>query len=104
MIKTRINGIPVVGGDYQTFDKTAIIVLIDRSTSMIFSYVVPHKRVNMHWYADEVVRRDLDSLGYRRIVLKSDQERAIKALMKSVRNGCAAEILIENSTCESFIW
>ena len=74
---------PVISGVYLITEyKIATIVMIDRSTSVIFAHIVPHKGVRMHWYAEAMVRNDLESLGYKKFVLQCDQESALKAVMK----------------------
>ena len=64
---------------------------------MIVAHIVPHKGVRMHWYAEAVVRKYVESFAYKKFVLKCDRESALKALMKAAQNCFSAEVLLENS-------
>ena len=43
------------------------------------------------------MKKDIESMGYKQLVLKCYQESALKAVMKAMQNGCSCEVLIENS-------
>ena len=57
---------------------------------------MPSKGVQ-HPYPAKRLLRDLDYLGYGRVVIRSDQENAIRALVKSVKDGWAGEATIEHA-------
>ena len=89
----------MINGDYLiTEEKTATIVMIDRDTSVIFAHIVPHKGALMHWFPFSAVNRDMDFTGYKRIVMKSDQESAITDLLKKYKESQdKVEVMIEHS-------
>ncbi len=60
-----------------------IIVAKDNKTKMIMARVVPSKGVDS--YAAETVKKMVERLGYRKIIMKSDNEPAILALKEAVR-------------------
>ncbi len=60
---------------------------------MITATVVPSKGVDA--YAVDSVRRALDQVGHRRIILRSDNESAIPALKEAVRRESELEIVLE---------
>ena len=67
----------------------------DNKSKAAFCYAVPQKGVD-----DNVVQRvvqDLDNIGYKEIVLKSDQEPAILSLMESVKANWNGEAALEAS-------
>ncbi len=90
--KTDKREAPVVGVDYmymrsereQEEEKgMTIIRLKDQRTNMIAAKVLPSNGVDA--CAVESVRRALEQLGHRRIILRSDSEPAILALKEAVR-------------------
>eukprot|EP00973_Karenia_brevis_P091878 12409601-Karenia_brevis.AAC.1 len=77
-------------------DKVTILVARDSKSGATMSMWVPAKGVGHQW----VVRRLavwIDSLGYGRIILKSDQEESIQALQKAVKELRTADTVLENS-------
>ena len=75
-----------------------ILVIKDRrppGSGAIASHPVPQKGVHVH--ATSAMLADLDAFGYKRVILKSDQENALKALCREVKNGWSGEIVPENS-------
>ena len=87
--KTKANGEPVVSPgisfDYMFLDgKSPTLVYRDKMSRSMFAHAVTQKGVGDGWILERIVD-DLDSLGYGRIVVKSDQEPAIKDLQKEVR-------------------
>ena len=59
-----------------------ILVAKDRQKRVLRAGVIPQK--GKHWYGVKIASGIVDSLGYKRIILKSDQEPAIKTLRESV--------------------
>ena len=97
-IKSRQDSVPVMSGDYLIAEgKTATVVIIDRDTHVIFAHIVPHKGIRFHWYTEAVMKKDIESMGYKKLVLKCDQETALKSGMRAVQNWCSCEVLLENS-------
>ena len=73
-----------------------ILVMKDRKHKYVFASVVPRKGADP--YAVRRVGQDLVAiLGYKRVVIKSDQEPAIKKLKEAVRFEHALEIPVEES-------
>ena len=59
-----------------------ILVMHDRWTEKVIAHVIQEKGV--HDYAVGRLELEIRNLGYKRVVLKSDQERSIKALLQHV--------------------
>ena len=77
--------IPSVSFAYMFLDgKSPVLVYRDRLSRKIFSHAVTSKGASDPWIVAKVVE-DLDSLGYGRILMKTDQEPAIKDLQAQVR-------------------
>ncbi len=65
-----------------------ILVVKDRQppgSGAIASHPVPQKGVHVH--ASASMLSDLDAFGYKRVILKSDQEPSLRALCAEVKNG-----------------
>ena len=105
--------VPVVSIDYGFFGapgelpadavggaQTPVLVVRDRKSKALFSHLVPSKGVE-HFYPEHALVRDIKFLGYPSVVIKSDQEPAIKALAEAVKNSFAAKggvrVQLENS-------
>jgi len=80
----QIDSLPIIGG-------------VDRRRKWVIAHMVPSKGVDAH--AVKVITRELRLAGYNRMVLKSDQEPSIKALLEAVKReqGEAVEIQPEES-------
>ena len=62
----------------------AVLVARDRRTQMIFSHVVPRKgMINNH--ASVELEKDIEKLGYNEIILKGDNEQALKSIQEEVK-------------------
>ncbi len=70
-----------------------IIVEKDNKTKMIIARVVPSKELDSH--AVETVKKMVERLGYKQIIMKSDNEPAILALKEAVRRESDVEIVME---------
>ena len=77
-------------------DKLPILVVRDRWTRNIWAYACPSKGTE-HPYSGKAVLGALNKFGYRKMILKTDQEPAIKKLAQEIKNGCPSEIILENS-------
>ena len=62
---------------------------------MIRARVVPQK--GKHWYSVKILGGALDSLGYKRLILKSEQEPAVMNMKEAVRLESGIEIMMEES-------
>ena len=72
-----------------------ILVAKDRKKKVVRARVVPHK--GKHWYSVKITSGMVDSLGYKRVVLKSDQGPAIMSMKEGVKNESGTEIFLEES-------
>ena len=102
--KQEEDGVPTISIDYMFMgDQQAreeekgmpMLVTKDKKTKMIWARVVPAKGVQAH--AVKALAKQIALLGYKRILLKSDGEAAIKALKEAVRNEVSAEVTPEES-------
>ena len=73
-----------------------VLIVTDRRSKSIWSHPVPSKGIAHPWAATALLQ-DLEKTGYKRIVLKSDQEPSIKALTKSFKDGWRGEAILEHS-------
>ena len=100
---TQYSTIPVVSMDYLYFNERAdgsglpTVVFRDRRSKAIFSHLLPCKGTTGSTHPERAILKDLNFLGYKKLVLKNDQEPAIKALAVAVRNGFNGEIAPEES-------
>ena len=98
----RSGKIPVISIDYGFFGapgelpsdavggaKMPVLVVRDRKSKALFAHLVPSKGVE-HFYPEQALCRDVKFLGYPSVVIKSDQEPAIKAVAETVKNAFAA--------------
>ena len=70
-----------------------IVVAKDNRTKMILARVVPSKW--LYSYAVETVKRMVERLGYKKVIMKSDNEPATLALKEAVRRESDVEIVME---------
>ena len=77
--------LPTVCFDYMFLDgKTPILVYKEKKSKMLYAHVVEQKGVGDGRLIERIVK-NLDALGYGRIIIKSDQEPAMKDLTEEVR-------------------
>ncbi len=69
------------------------LVMKDQRTRLVTARVVPSKGLDA--YAVGRLKKDVEQLGHRRIVTKSDNEPAILALKEAVRRESDVEIAVE---------
>ena len=94
--------IPVISIDYGFFGapgelpadavgghKMPVLVARDRRSKALFTHLVPSKGVE-NLYPEQALCRDIRFLAYPEVVVKSDQEPAIKAVAEAVKNAFAA--------------
>ncbi|CAJ1336689.1 unnamed protein product, partial [Effrenium voratum] len=109
---TDKGAVPVVSIDYGFFGspgelpeqavggaKMPVLVVRDRDSKALFTHLVPSKGVE-HYYPEQALCRDIEFLGYPSVVIKSDQEPAIKAVADAVKNAFAqsnVRVQLENT-------
>ncbi len=71
-----------------------IVVLKDERTKMITAKAVPSKGVDAH--AVDSVRKALEQLGHKSILMKSDNEPAMLAMKEAVRRESKLEMVLED--------
>ena len=80
-------------GDEET---VAIQVAKDRKYRMIFAHMVPRKGlISMHG-AEEMIK-DIAKLGHREVILKSDNEPALRSVQEEVKRRREDPTILENS-------
>ena len=87
---------PVFSMDYIAEHQAPVLVLFDRRSKGHWAHSLPCKGVG-HPYAQWAVTRNLRMTGYRRIVLKSDNESSLVALARAIKGEWDGEIALENS-------
>ena len=71
--------IPVISLDYGYLGENLPFLVRDRKSRALFAHLMPHKGVSFSSYPERAVLRDLNGLGYKKVVLKCDQEASSKA-------------------------
>ena len=64
--------------------ETKVLVAYCQFTKCVFAHAVPQKGVDPEYYAVERLVRDIQWLGHTRVILKSDNEKAILKLLTEV--------------------
>ena len=66
---------------------TPVLVMHESIGKNIFSHAVPHKGIQHEGseFAIQAVASDIESLGYRRVIIRGDQEPALLAFLRRVR-------------------
>ena len=80
--------------EYRAHDTLPVLIVRDRKSKGIRSHPVPSKGV-VHPYPARGLMSDLDFTGYKRVILKSDQEPSLVALCDAVKNGWHGEVVPE---------
>ena len=102
--------LPVVSMDWgylaQKDDDQSLPMLVirDSESKSIFAHGTPGMAIVSGDYGAHTVKRvveDVDSLGYKRVMMKSDQEKSIKALQRRVKEAWTGEIVMMNSPVAS---
>ena len=95
------DALPIVGIDYHYMGAEGeegtipMVCLKDSHTKVVFDHVVTKKGVDK--YMVKRVLTDLIFLGYRRLIMKSDQEPALVALTEEVQKEFHGNIIFERS-------
>ena len=101
--------VPTISMDYGFFGRSGetrsdsladsecpVVILHDRQRKTVWSHPLPSKGIE-HPYCAKVILQDLAKTGYKRLILKTDQEASILALAKSVKDSFPGEIILESS-------
>ena len=80
----------------RTASDNPVLVMFDRWSKSHTAIYLPAKGIG-HPYSAEAVARAVSRHGYRRVVLKSDQEPALVALLAAAKDLCTCEVLLEHS-------
>ena len=97
-----LKGVPQVVFDYAFMsaegdeETVAIQVARDRRTRMIFAHLVPRKGLASMHGAIEMVK-DIEKLGYKEVILKSDNEAALRSVQEEVKRRREEPTILENS-------
>ncbi len=70
-----------------------ILVVKDTKSKYIGAHLVPVKGLGSDRYAAEKLRRDILWLGYSRVIIKTDNEPAIVAVLKETLKALRIEVL-----------
>ena len=98
--------VPVISGDFcfmghvDQEKASPIFVLRDHNSRMTFSHMVQGKSTKNELYSDYIhsaVLKDLEYLGYKKIVFKTDQEPAMIALQERIQRSREDQTILENS-------
>ena len=98
---------PQLGFDYlhatesfalETGDEEVVKILVAKchQSKCVFAHTVPQKGLDPALYAVERLKRDVMWLGHTRLVLKSDNESAILALLRNTLKVLHKEVEIDN--------
>ena len=103
--RTEVPGtIPIISIDYAFMgtgqeddegNQNPILVMKDDTTRTMSAHMMPRKGPDEH--AVKRMQQDIKNLGYRRIIIKSDQEPAILALKEEVRRSMSEDVMFEES-------
>ena len=93
------HALPELHFDYVTRDEgetQAMQVMRDTKTGMMFAHHVPKKGMSNVHGAREIIK-DVEKLGYDKIILRSDDEAALKSIRAEVARIREKETVLENS-------
>ena len=100
--KDREHLVPHIHVDYgflgteEDEEKMIIQVARDEESRALLAHAVPRKGV-AHVHGAEQLIRDIEELGYKKVIIKADNEPAMHALQEEVKKQRQDETLIENS-------
>ena len=63
---------------------------------MLFSSMVPGKGADIEWTAKQLAA-EVGNLGYKKLVIRSDNEPAVIALTREIKRHCDTHVIIETS-------
>ena len=100
--RSEVPKVPIFGFDYlhgtegaEGEDATPIKILVAKChlTKCLFAHVVPQKGMDPENYSVERLKRDILWLGHTKVILKSDNEQAILALLRNTLKSLRVEHL-----------
>ena len=100
--KRRTGRTPVISADYcflgneEGESQAPVWVMTDHETKAVFAYVCECKGSESKGVVDQVVE-DINKLGRTKVILKTDQEPAIRDAQRAVRDKRKHEAILENS-------
>ncbi len=71
------------------------LVIKDRETRMLFSYLIPGRGSDLSWVAEQVAT-DIKKLGHAKTVIRTDNEQAMIALVRRI-SAHGVEVIPEGS-------
>ena len=80
-----------------------IVVVRDHNTRVTFAHMLQGKSTTKEEYSLYVINailRDIEHLGHKKIVFKTDQEAAMKGLQERIRMARSDQTILENSPVE----
>ena len=84
------DGVPIIGVDFFFIGEPGMkgtipgVVARDSISKSLFGHIIPGKGTGHGTTADQLAS-DIDSLGYKRVTIRSDNEPAIVALVRTVK-------------------
>ena len=85
------------GGKEGEEKETLIVqVAVDLNTKCIFAHAVPRKGI-AHVHGAEEICKDIDALGYKDVVFKTDNEPAMHTLQEEVKSRRVDRTILENT-------
>ena len=94
--------IPVISADYcflsneDDESQAPVWVMVDHETRATFAYVCECKGAESKGLVEQVVS-DVEKLGHTKVILKTDQEPAIRDVQRAVKNKRSQNTILENS-------
>ena len=83
-------------GDKDDGDTLIVQVMRDVNTKCIFAHAVPRKGVS-HVFGSEQICKDIEGLGYKEVVIKTDNEPAMITLQQEIKSKRSDRTILENS-------
>ena len=83
-------------GDKDDGETLIVQVTRDITSKCLFAHAVPRKGVS-HIFGAEQVCKDIESLGYKDVVIKTDNEPAMLTLQEEIKSRRVDKTILENS-------
>ena len=83
----------------QRVEASPIIIGIDRKDKGVFAHMAPRKGVDAH--AIKMIASEIKLTGYNKLILKSDQEPAVREVTEAVERERSENIEVQ---CVSRLW
>ena len=79
--------------------QSLVLCVRDRLTHCVFWYLVPRKGLDFQTYDNlaQLILADLEWLGYKKAIFRSDGEPALKALLSDIKSRWNGEATLEQS-------